>query len=251
MPWLGRELLSLRHALAAGASAPSSDNRSAAGAIMRLGSAWLAVLALGGCSAGGAPSAPVQGGAARAAANYPPMVLGGNVHATDGHERPLSCAAAGARVEQKGGPSFVFGGADPADPDLCRMTVGGEPVRAWYDIWLTDWPGAGQARPALRQVIEGPSGTIAGFDTVMGPGLHFHDLVRNEGVEDITLLGRSYHALKISHYREGFDDNGYRSVSTLWKDIPTGMLVYGTYQHIAGAPEIDDPLLPTAITPAR
>jgi hypothetical protein len=90
---------------------------------------------------------------------------------------------------------------------------------------------------------------VVGFDTHMAPGLQWHDFVRNEGIEDIELLGRQYHALKISHYREGFDGNDYRSVSTIWKDIPTGMLLYGTYQHIAGRPEIDDPLLPTAIVP--
>ena len=81
----------------------------------------------------------------------------------------------------------------------------------------------------------------------MSPAASFHDLVRNEGVEDIYLLGKSYHALKISHYREGFNGNNYRSVSTVWKDIPTGMTIYGTYNHIAGQPEIDDPLLPTEI----
>ncbi len=123
--------------------------------------------------AGRAPAAPagvrlpaaVQG----AAANYPPMILGGNVHATDGSDVPLSCAAAGAKVEQKGGPTFEFGGADPSDPDLCVMTVSGETVKAWYDIWLTDWPGAADGRAALRQVIHGPSGTVAGFDTQMLP----------------------------------------------------------------------------------
>ena len=199
--------------------------------------------------ASGSDSLPA--GVRSAAANYPPMILGGNVHATDGHERPLSCAAAGATVEQKGGPTFVFGGADPANPDLCLMTVDGQAEKGWYDIWLTEWPGADQGRVAIRTVIAGPSGTVAGFDNLVAPDRHYHDLVRNEGVEDIYLLGQTYHALKISHYREGFDGNGYRSVSTVWKDIPSGMLIYGTYHHIAGAPEIDDPLLPTAIRPAR
>ncbi len=184
-----------------------------------------------------------------AAANYPTLILGGNVHPTDGHEVPRACAPAGSRVEQKGGPAMAFGGADPSDPALCLMTVEGQQVRAWYDIWLTDWPGANDGRLALRTVVAGPSGTVAGFDTRMAPGLQWHDLVRNEGVEDIYLLGHAYHALKISHYREGFDGNDYRSVSTVWKDIPTGMLLFGTYQHIAGRPEIDDPIIPTAIVP--
>ena len=220
--------------------------------IPRSSAVCLLALAASACAA---PASPTTSGLSpdvqAAAANYPPLILGGNVHPTDGHERPLSCAPAGARLEQKGGPTMVFGGADPADPDLCLMTVGGQQVHAWYDIWVTDWPGAADGHNALRSVIAGPSGTVVGFDTHMLPGLQWHDLVRNEGVEDISLLGHAYHALKISHYREGFDGNDYRSVSTVWKDIPTGMLLFGTYQHIAGRPEIDDPIIPTAIVPAK
>ncbi len=210
---------------------------------------WLLLLlAAPGCTM---PPAPVPSAEQAAAANYPPMILGSNVHPTDGHDVPRSCPPAGARVEQKGGPTFDYGGADPSDPDLCVMTIGGDAVKAWYGIWVTVWPGADDGHVALRQIMHSPSGTVTGFDTVIQPGLQWHDLVRNEGVEDIVLLGKQYHALKISHYREGFGDNHYRSVSTVWKDIPTGMLIYGTYQHIAGQPEIDDPLLPTAIIPAN
>ena len=218
---------------------------------MRVGrqAGWLALgFAMSGCAApAGVVPAAVQG----AAADYPPMILGRNVHATDGSDVPRSCPAPGARVEQKGGPAFEYGGSDPSSPDLCVMKVGGDTVKGWYGIWLTDWPGADNARGALRQIIHAPSGTVTGFDTNMLPGLQWHDLIRNEGIEDILLLGHTYHALKLSHYREGFGNNDYRSVSTVWKDIPTGMLIYGTYQHISGTPEIDDPLLPTAIVPAK
>ena len=205
----------------------------------------LLLLAVAGCATSNTSLLPLnlQG----AAADYPPMILFANVHATDGHEPPRSCAPPGARVDAKGGPSFVYGGADPSDPDLCLLTIDGQPAKAWYDIWLTDWPGAANSHPALRQIINGPSGTVTGFDTQVIAGRQYHDLIRNEGVEDIYLLGKQYHALKLSHYREGYDGNSYRSVSTVWKDIPTGMLIFGTYQHIAGAPEIDDPLIPAAI----
>ena len=211
---------------------------------------WLLLAAtVAGCAGSGAGGLPatVQG----AATNYPPLILGGTVRATSGGEQPLACAAPGSRVEQKGGPTIEFEGADPSDPTLCVMKVAGGTVKAWYDIWLTDWPGAAEARTALRDVIQGPSGTVTGFDTRMLPGLQWHDLIRNEGVEDLTLLGKTYHALKISHYREGSEGNNYRSVATVWKDIPTGMLIYATYQHISGKPEIDDPLIPTAIVAAK
>ena len=208
----------------------------------------LLLLSLAGCTQGISTSLPLPIQAA--AANYPPMMLYGTVQATDGHEPPRACAPAGSKVEAKGGPTFVFGGADPSDPELCLMTIDGQPVKAWYDIWLTDWPGAAEGHRALHQVLYGPTGTITGFDTHVAPGRQYHDLVRNEGVEDLFVLGKVYRALKISHYREGFDGNNYRSVSTVWKDIPTGMLIYGTYQHISGAPVIDDPLIPNTITPA-
>jgi hypothetical protein len=217
---------------------------------MRTRLLWLLLpLAAAGCAQGVPSSLPLPVQAA--AANYPPMILYGTVLPTDGHEPPRSCATAGSRVEAKGGPTFVFGGADPSNPDLCLMTIDGQPAKAWYDIWLTDWPGADDGHRALKQVLNGPSGTLTGFATHVAAGRDYYDLIRNEGVEDIWLLNKPYHALKISHYREGANGNNYRSVSTVWKDIPTGMLIYGTYQHISGTPVIDDPLIPNVIAPAR
>lgn len=213
---------------------------------MKAALSWLMLLALPGCVAGNIGSSPaVQA----AGPNYPPMIITGNVHSTDGHEPPRSCAGPGARVDGKGGPVLAFGGADASDPDLCAMTIDGQPLKAWYDIWLTDWPGAAQAHSAIHQLFNSPSGTVVGFDTKVGPGREYHDLLRNEGIEDILVLNTVYRAAKISHYREGIGDNNYRSVATVWKDIPTGTLLFSTYQHISGQPVIDDPLIPVAITP--
>lgn len=202
-----------------------------------------------------APAAPAPGppsaleGALR---NYPPLIVGANTRAdfAPGSAVPRSCPPAGSRVEQKGGPTMEYGGASPTDPDLCLMKVGGEEVQAWYGIWATAWPGADYARRALQKIMNSRTGDVVGFDTAATPEIKWHDLIRLEGIEDIKLLGRTYTAMKLSHYREGFDGNTYRSVSTIWKDIPTGMLIYGTYQHISGQPELDDPLIPTAIVPA-
>ena len=208
----------------------------------------ITVFLLGGCVANAQPADP---GLAQAGRNFPPMIIGANTQAVSGPVAARSCPAPGGRVEQKGGPTFEYLGASPTNPDLCRMRVGGETAEGWYGIWLTSWPGAEAAYPALTRAMRGGAGHVEGFDVRMAPGYHFHDLIRNEGVEDLKLLGTTYHAVKLAHYREGFDGNIYRSVATVWKDLPTGLIVYGTYQHIAGAPELDDPLIPTRIAPAR
>ncbi|MDT7952552.1 MAG: hypothetical protein RQ966_13700 [Acetobacteraceae bacterium] len=211
---------------------------------------WLvAMVGLGGCVAQSSPLG--SAGLQQAARNFPPLIIGANTDATSGPVTPRSCPAPGSRVEQKGGPTMEYLGAVPGSPDLCRMRVGGENVQGWYGIWLTDWPGAAQAYPALTRAMRGGTGTVEGFDVDMAPGYAYHDLIRNEGVEHIKLLGKTYDAIKLAHYREGADGNTYRSVSTIWKDLPTGLLIYGTYQHISGTPVTDDPLIPTAIVPAR
>lgn len=208
-----------------------------------------ALLIIAGCAA---PPQALDPSLAGARANYPPLIIGANTRATDGAgPYARSCPAPGSVVEQKGGPTFNYLGASPQNPDLCRMRVGNDTIEGWYGIWLTDWPGQQNAYPALGRLIRGRTGDVEAFDVRMQPGLAFHDLMRNEGIEDIRLLGKTYRAIKISHYREGFEGNIYRSVSTVWKDLDSGMLIYATYQHISGTPELDDPLIPTRIAPAR
>ena len=200
--------------------------------------------------AGQAPAqTPPDTGLGDAIKRYPPLIMGPGVRPTDGTGTvPTFCAALGGVVEAKGQPATVYRGADQKQPELCNMSVGGEDGQAWFGIWVTSWPGADQGRDALRKVMGGKTGDVIGFDVVMTPQLSFHDMIRNEGVEQLPLLGFVYTTLKISHYREGFNGNNYRSVATVWKDFATGMIVYATYQHISGQPELDDPRDPTAIT---
>ena len=185
-----------------------------------------------------------------AAIRYPPLIMGPGVTPADGTGPfPRDCTPPGGVVEPRGQPATIYRGADPAQPELCRFTSGGEDAAAWFGIWVTSWPGADQGHDALRRIIHGKTGDVAAFDVVMTSGASFHDLIRNEGVENLVLLNFVYTTLKISHYREGFNGNNYRSVATVWKDFDTGMILYATYQHISGRPELDDPLDPSAITP--
>ena len=182
--------------------------------------------------------------------NYPPLIIGANTRVTDGSGPFAWPCPDGGSVRQTNGTVTVYRGATLGHPALCLMRIGGMAVQAWYGIWLTTWPGADQAAVAMDHLIHGRTGDMEAFDVRLGPTFSFHDVMRNDGVESIRLLGRTYQALKLSHYREGADGNIYRSVTTGWKDLATGMLLYVSYQHIAGAPEIGVPLIPAAIDPA-
>ena len=184
--------------------------------------------------------------------NFPPGILVNNVRPLTGPGDPLPppCPAAGSRVEQKGGPAIEFLGTGD-NPDKCRMRVGPDTYEAWFGIWGVAWAGGDFAHQALDRIRHSKTGDVVGFDTVAVPGqVEWHDLIRQDGVEELNVLGKIYTAIKLTHYREGFAGNSYRSVSTLWIDVATGLPVYGTYQHISGAPELDGALTPTAIVPA-
>jgi hypothetical protein len=117
--------------------------------------------------------------------------------------------------------------------------------------WLFEKHGtrtAEQATVAMDRLIYGCTGQIEAFDVQLSPAFPFRDVLRNDGVESIRLLGRTFKALKISHCRKGAEGNVYRSVTTGWKDLATGMLVYVTYPHIAGQTHSACPKQPLAPT---
>ena len=149
---------------------------------------------------------------------------------------PASCPARPGFVLRSTALFFQYLGSEPGQPDICRAIRDGQAVDLYSGIWDRTWPGAENARGALQKVISGPPGTAVTFDTVAAPGLQWHDTIRNEGVEDINLLGRTFHTLKIAHERVGFGGNTYHSIVTNWKDFQTGMILYANYQHISGTP---------------
>ncbi len=203
------------------------------------------LLMVAGCS-GPALSQSVTG-LEQAVRNFPPLIIGANTRVTDGTGPFARPCSDGGSVTQIDGVVTSYHGSIAGRPALCRVQIGGTDVEAWYGIWLTTWPGADQAAAAMDRLIHGKTGQTEAFDVRMSPTFSFHDVLRNDGVETIRLIGRTYQALKISHYREGAEGNSYRSVTTGWKDMASGMLLYVTYQHISGSPEIGVPLLPAAI----
>ena len=170
---------------------------------------------------------------------------------------PAAAIAAGAPppcpinfgvVDRSVGPSVIYLGADPADAENCRMKRGNEIETFYFGTWNTAWPGAEAARQALKRVYAGPPGTSVTFDVSAGPGLQWHDTIRNGGFEELNVLGQLFRTMRVIHEREGFDGNAYHSIITQWKDVATGMGIYQNYQHIAGHPEPGTSWDPVSVT---
>jgi hypothetical protein len=117
------------------------------------------------------------------------------------------------------------------------------PVRGRLVRHLADILARAGCQHCDSRIIRGRTGDTEAIVVRISAERTYYDILRNEGIEDLRSLGRVYHTVKISHYREGTPPNTYRSVVTGWKDIDTGMLVYVTYQHISGAPETETPLI--------
>lgn len=164
---------------------------------------------------------------------------------------PPACPPAMGVVDRSVGPTAVYLGADPANPELCRMKRGVEVGSFYFGTWNAAWPGAEDAYRALQKVYAGQPGASVTFDVSAGPGLQWHDTIRHGGFEDLNVLGRIYRTMKVVHEREGFGGNTYHSVITSWKDVETGMSIYQNYQHIAGHPEPGTSWDPVSITGGR
>lgn len=177
----------------------------------------------------------------------PPDLSPGIKAATAAGPHPPACPRAGSHVERVGRPTVEYLGTRPGAASICRVRVAGTEFEAHDGIWALAWPGADAARDALNRVINGPTGTAVAFDTRAAPGLQWHEVIRNDGIETLHVAGQTRPALKLSHYREGFEGNTYRSVVTVWKDMETGMTIYVNYRHIAGAPEVGIAWDPSAI----
>ncbi len=104
----------------------------------------------------------------------------------------------------------------------------------YWGVWRTDWPGAGDAYPALRTVILGPVGTRATFDTRSIPGMQWHDSLTNEGTDTLVVDGRTHTVLRLAHEREGFEGNSYHSIITSWRDVATGATLRTVENQISG-----------------
>ena len=148
--------------------------------------------------------------------------------------QPAACPPEPTRVVRSAGGVTDYLGSVPGVPDLCRMTRADATADFYFGAWRSDWPGAGQAYPAIKAVVTGGTGTRASFVTRSYPGLQWTDNFINEGIEPIVVEGRTYEALKLAHERDGIEGNTYHSVITSWRDIATGISLKVVENQISG-----------------
>ncbi len=149
-------------------------------------------------------------------------------------ETPAACPPSPVRVVRSRGGVTDYLGAVPGIPDLCHVRRGDGEGDFYFGVWRSDWPGAGQAYPALVATVRGPSGTRTEFVTRSVPGWQWADSFVNEGIEPMVVDGRTYQVLKLAHERRGIEGNFYHSIITSWRDVATGVTLKTVEDQIAG-----------------
>ncbi len=147
---------------------------------------------------------------------------------------PAACPPEPVRVVRSAGGTTDYLGTVPGMSDLCHLARPDGTGDFYFGSWRSDWPGAGQAYPALYAVFHGPAGTKASFVTRSVPGLQWNDTLVNEGIEQLTVAGHTYQVLKLAHERNGIEGNFYHSIITSWRDVDTGITLKTVENQIAG-----------------
>lgn len=147
---------------------------------------------------------------------------------------PAACPSVPITVIRSRGGEIEYRGTVPNVPDLCRQVRADGPGDYYFGLWRVDWPGAGQAYPAIKNVALGAPGTRIDFITRSVPGLQFVDSFINEGTAPMTVDGNTFQALRLAHERKGFDGNTYHSIITTWRDVATGIALRTVEQQISG-----------------
>ena len=159
------------------------------------------------------------------------LLLPGGAFAADA---PAACPAQPLRVVRSAGGASDYVGTAPGIPELCRIRRGDDVGEFYFGVWRADWPGAGQAYPAIRAAVLGPAGAKTTFITRSIPGWQWIDHFVNEGVEQIVVDGKTYQALRLAHERQGIEGNTYHSIITGWRDVATGISLKVVERQIAG-----------------
>lgn len=149
-------------------------------------------------------------------------------------DSPAACPPSPMRVVRSVGGATEYGGSYAGIPELCLLKRSDGAGYFYFGVWRTDWPGAGDAYPALKTAVQGTNGTRTSFVTRSYPGLQWTDSIINQGIETLVVDGRSYRVLRLAHEREGIEGNTYHSIITFWRDVRTGATLKVFEDQISG-----------------
>ncbi len=84
--------------------------------------------------------------------------------------QPAACPARPMEVVKSRGGTIQYVGTVAGISELCRQVRADGTGDYYFGVWRSDWPGAGQAYPVMREVVRGKQGTRLSFITRSVPG---------------------------------------------------------------------------------
>jgi hypothetical protein len=160
--------------------------------------------------------------------------------ATTFGDKGFHCPAAGTVVtrDYAGKPTTVrYSGADPADPEACLASSGGDVVGYLFGIVRKDNASAADFAAAYRKVLTGPPGTVAQFtsrDGLLGSTTAWHERFETEALETLQIGGEARPTIRIAVTETGIFGNGFEGTWHRWFDVQTGAEIRQSFQPSRG-----------------
>ena len=144
----------------------------------------------------------------------------------------LHCPAAGTRARRSDGTVITYDGTDPANPDICLMTVNGRPTRLYFGLSPATGVYGGNAYAALMKVGAGQAADPYQIDGEFNA--MFEDRWTLVGDETVKVNGQDRRASRLTHERSGTAGNANLVRTTRWIDQETGAELQATSEMIRG-----------------
>jgi hypothetical protein len=146
----------------------------------------------------------------------------------------FACPPAGARVVYSAGAWVAYRGSDPADPDVCLVSVtrstGTAQERRLFNYWALPDPGMQQARPAFARLYPLAEGRSTSFsrpgETDRQEAVNYEEdwrVLRSETIRVGNLQRRAWVLSRTASYTSVRDP--FQGELTLWLDAENGILL--------------------------
>ena len=140
--------------------------------------------------------------------------------------------------------SLPYGGADPADPQACLMTMNGKVGSYLFGLVEKNATQAADLADAYKKVLTGPPGTVTELvqkEGRLGLRSSWHYRFENEALEALQVGGQARPTIRIAVEIKGMLGNSFAGTWHRWFDVQTGAVIQQSFQAIHGeAPKDQD-----------